>query len=241
MNHLTNSEILWRKIRLGENRLFAATHLFWNHRNLSVLLPRFLIQTQCLMRHGLLLMSVARECALALTDDAVARQLADYLDTHLAEETGHDAWLLEDICSLGIETRDALHTPPCVATQELIKAQYFGITQVHPVAIMGYLILMEGYAPLKSQLDEIQIRSGAPATAFRCLRRHAEDDPQHLAELNSALDEMSLNSDQTRAVGMSAFAAIEGLASMFEELVDTSARNGIPPSTVPEELINAGN
>lgn len=222
MNGLTNSEILWGKIRLAENRLFAATHIFWNHPDLSVLLPRFLIQTHCLMRHGLTLMAVARDRALSIPDDGVARDLAAYLSMHIHEETGHDQWLLDDICTLGLEPQQVLHAPPCAASAALIDMQYYWITQVHPVAIMGYLILMEGYAPLVSQLDEIRTRSGAPETAFRCLKRHAEDDPQHLAELNAALDRMRLTVDQTRSVGMSALTAIDCLASMFEELMVSS-------------------
>jgi hypothetical protein len=104
---------------------------------------------------------------------------------------------------------------------DLVGAQYFWMMHVHPVAIMGYLILMEGYAPLASQLDEIQARTGVPESAFRCLRRHAEDDPEHLAELNRALDGMNLSVEQARAVGMCAFAAIEGLSAMFEELLES--------------------
>jgi pyrroloquinoline quinone (PQQ) biosynthesis protein C len=233
MNGLTNSEILWGKIRLAENRLFAATHTFWNHPDLSVLLPRFLIQTHCLMRHGLALMAVARDRALSGPQDPVARDLVAYLSVHIEEEAGHDAWLLDDICSLGFEPQQVLHAPPCAATAALIDSQYHWIRQLHPVAIMGYLILMEGYAPLVSQLDEIKARSGAPETAFRCLRRHAEDDPQHLAELNAALDRMSLTVDQTRAVGMSALTAIDCVASMFEELQETSA------DKTPEDLLYA--
>lgn len=233
MNGLTNSEILWGKIRLAENRLFAATHTFWNHPDLSVLLPRFLIQTHCLMRHGLALMAVARDRALSMSNDGVARDLAAYLSVHIQEETGHDLWLLDDICTLGFQPQQVIHAPQCAATAALIDTQYYWITQVHPVAIMGYLILMEGYAPLVSQLEEIRTRSGAPETAFRCLRRHAEDDPHHLAELNAALDRMSLTDDQTRAVGMSALTAIDYVASMFEELLETST------GKAPEDLLYA--
>ena len=239
MNGLTNSEILWGKIRLAENRLFAATHFFWNCPDLSVLLPRFLIQTHCLMRHGLALMAFARDRALAMPDDEVARELAEYLRVHIEEESDHDAWLLDDICTLGFQAQHVLHTPPCAATAALISAQYFWINQVHPVAIMGYLILMEGYAPLVSQLDEIQARSGAPASAFRCLNRHAEDDPQHLADLNGTLDRMNLSIDQARAVGMCAFAAIDSLASMFEELQEIDTPKVAHPDVQPEDLLYA--
>lgn len=224
----TNSEILWHKIHLAEGRLFAATHVFWNHPDLALLFSQFLIQAHCLTRNGLTLMAVARDRArLAAPDDEVARNLADYLQVHLEEELGHDLWLLDDIRSLGFEEQAVLQAQPCAALIDLIGAQYFWMMHVHPVAIMGYLILMEGYAPLASQLEDIKERTGAPASAFRCLKRHADDDPEHLADLNRTLDSMNLNVEQARAVGMCAFAAIDGLAAMFEELLKGCAETPV--------------
>jgi hypothetical protein len=240
MNAPTNSDILWGKIRLAEGRLFAATFQFWNHPDLPRLLPRFLIQTHYLMRSGLSMMTSARSRALDLPDDAVASDLAAYLCVHLEEETGHDLWLLNDILTLGFTEPDVLEARPCAASTALIGAQYFWMTHVHPVAIMGYLILMEGYAPVSSQLEEIRLRSGAPASAFRCLQRHAEDDPAHLADLNRTLDGMNLTGQQARAVGMCAFAAIDGLAAMFEELIAKSAENPAAAIEPPGELLHAG-
>ncbi|MGC2160296.1 MAG: iron-containing redox enzyme family protein [Silvibacterium sp.] len=230
MDGPTNSAVLWGKIRLAEGRLFAATDAFWNHSDLARLLPRFLIQAHCLMRSGLTLMSVARGLALqAEPEDTVACDLAAYLRTHLEEELGHDAWLLDDIRTLGFEEREVVQAQPCAAVIDIVGAQYFWMTHVHPVAMMGYLILMEGYAPVASQLEDIRVRSGAPASAFRCLRRHAEDDPEHLAELNRTLDRMNLSAAQTQAVGMCAFAAIEGLSAMFEELLESDETTAAEP------------
>ena len=234
MEILTNSDVLWGKIRLADGRLFGATHLFWNDHDLPRLLPSFLIQAYCVMRSGLTLMTVARDRALALPEDVVARDLAAYLQVHIEEELGHDQWLFDDICSLGLEEKEVVRAQPCAAVVNLVGAQYFWMTHVHPVAVMGYLILMEGYAPLTSQLEEIQARSKAPATAFRCLKRHADDDPGHLADLNKALDSMPLSVEQVQAVGMCAFAAIEGLAAMFEELA--ASRTKIDPTEQQEEL-----
>lgn len=232
-----NSEVLWGKIHLAERRLFAATHVFWKHSELASLLPGFLIQAHILMRSGLKLMAAARDRALVLPDDAVARALAAYLDVHLAEELGHDAWLLDDIRTLGFEEREVVQARPCAAVVDLVGAQYFWMMHAHPVAIMGYLVLMEGYAPLAAQLEEIRVRTGAPASAFRCMMRHAEDDPEHLTELNRTLDDMDLSVEQSRAVGMCAFAAIEGLAAMFEELLERRAETA---DGAVEELSHAG-
>jgi hypothetical protein len=224
----TNSDILWGKIRLAEGRLFAATHMFWTHPELPRLFPSFLIQIFCIMRSGLGLMSAAYDRSHTMPGDPVAVGVANYLRIHIEEEKDHDLWLLDDICTLGYKERDVLEAPPCSAVVNLIGSQYFWMHHVHPVSVMGYLILMEGYAPLPSQLEDIRIKSGAPATAFRCLTRHADDDPAHLTELNKALDGMRLKSEHSRAVAMCAFAAIENTAAMFEELVagDTKIGSG---------------
>ncbi len=221
----TNSEVLWAKIHLAEGRLFAATHAFWKHPGLAALLPRFLVQAHCLMRSGLTLMTAAQEQALSLRADPVALPLAAYLERHLEEERGHDVWLLDDIRSLGFAEQQVLDAQPCAALVGLVGAQYFWMRHVHPVAVLGYLILMEGYAPLLEQLEEIQLRTGFPSSAFRCLRAHAEDDPAHLAELNATLDRMDLSPSQAQAVALCAFAAIEGVAALFEELLEEQAES----------------
>lgn len=227
MANPSNSDVLWAKIHLAEGRLFAATQVFWTHPGLRVLLPRFLVQAHCLMRSGLVLMEVARDRALGCpAEDRVARQLAAYLKVHLEEESGHEVWLLDDLGTLGLSPSDVLDAPPAQAMVELLGAQYFWMMHVHPVAVLGYLILMEGYPPLVEQLEDIRLRTGAPATAFRCLKAHAEDDPAHLAELNRTLDEMDLSPAQARAVAMCAFAAIECLAALFEELLQRYASPG---------------
>lgn len=221
MKDPANSDLLWGKIHLAEGRLFAASDAFWGHQEIGSLLPAFLVQAFLVMRCGFSLMSVAGERALRLPNDPVAVDLAAYVQVHLEEELGHDQWMLDDIQTLGLSEQEVLQAQPCAAVVELIGRQYFWIMHGHPVAIMGYLTLMEGYAPLADQLEEIRLRTGAPATAFRCLKSHAEDDPSHLADLNSTLDRMDLSVDQSRIVGMCAFSAIECVANLFEELVAT--------------------
>jgi hypothetical protein len=103
---------------------------------------------------------------------------------------------------------------------------------------MSYLILMEGYAPLAEQLDDIQVRSGAPATAFRCLKSHGEDDPSHLADLNATLDRMDLTPEESRLLGLCAFSVIDSLAALFEELLRNHRDGSFVRST--REPLHAG-
>lgn len=223
MSSATHSEVLWAKIHLAEARLLSASHLFWTHPDLANLLPQFLVQLHRVMRSGISLMRTAKDCALSLPDDAVAAQTAAYLAMHIEEEKGHDQWLLSDIESLDISSSEVLHATPLPAVVSLLGAQYFWMFHMHPVAIFGYLIVLEGYPPLAHQLEQIRRNTGLPATAFRCLISHAEDDPEHIDSLNRTLNSMPLTPDQSKYLALSAFHTIDAVASILEELLETHA------------------
>ncbi len=216
----THSQTLWSKIGLAEDRLTAASDRFWTHPDLAWMLPDFLVQLQCVMRSGLALMATARDRACGLAGDPVADATAVYLDAHIREEKDHDEWLLQDIESIGILPDEVLNATPGPAVVSLLGAQYFWLFYAHPVAIFGYLIVLEGYPPLAQQLDEIRIRTGFPESAFRCLKAHAEDDPGHIAMLNSTLDQMPLTGNQAKFIGLSALHTIDAVAAVFEQLIE---------------------
>jgi hypothetical protein len=215
----SNSDVLWAKIRLAEGRLNAASDEFWNHPELARLLPIFLVQLHRVMQAGLHLMQTARDRSLALPDDPVARIVAPYLEQHILEEKDHDDWLLDDIGTLGITPAQVASTPPLPAVVSLLGAQYFWALHIHPVTVFGYLIVLEGYPPLAEQLEAIRKRTRLPKTAFRCLIAHADNDPHHIADLNRTLDSMPLSDEQQMYVALSAFHTIDGVASVFEELL----------------------
>jgi hypothetical protein len=223
MPSATHSDALWSKIHLAEGRLVSASNSFWNHPDLAQFLPDFLVQLHRVMQSGISLMRTARDRALSLPGDPVAALAAAYLELHIEEEKDHDKWLLSDIESLGIPPDDVLRATPCAAVVSLLGAQYFWMLHVHPVTIFGYLIVLEGYPPLAEQLDQIRVRTGLPASAFRCLKSHAEDDPDHIAALNRTLDRMPLTPDQTKFLALSAFHTIDAVASVFEELLESHA------------------
>ena len=215
----SNSDVLWAKIRLAEGRLNAASDEFWNHPELARLLPIFLVQLHRVMQAGLHLMQTARDRSLALPDDPVARIVAPYLEQHILEEKDHDDWLLDDIGTLGITPAQVASTPPLPAVVSLLGAQYFWALHIHPVTVFGYLIVLEGYPPLAEQLEAIRKRTRLPKTAFRFLIAHADNDPHHIADLNRTLDSMPLSDEQQMYVALSAFHTIDGVASVFEELL----------------------
>ncbi len=219
MRTVTHSEVLWSRIQLAEGRLLSVSHRFWTHPQLADVLPDFLVQLHRVMRGGIILMRVARDRALMLDNDEVAAIAARYLDTHIAEEGDHEAWLLDDIGTLGIPPADVLRANPLSSVISLLGAQYFWALNIHPVTVFGYLIVLEGYPPLSEQLEAIRVRTGLPATAFRCLQAHADNDPHHIADLNHTLDQLPLSSEQQKFIALSALHTIDSVASVFEEFL----------------------
>jgi hypothetical protein len=222
---LSNSDLLWSKIRLAESRLNSATHQFWNHPDLNELLPGFLVQLHRVMQGGIGLMRAAHDRALSLSDDPVAAIVAPYLTQHIDEEKDHDAWLLDDIGTIGISPEEVAEATPLPSVVSLLGSQYFWALHVHPVAVFGYLIVLEGKPPVAAQLEAIRLRSGLPATAFRCLHAHAENDPHHIADLNHTLDSMPLTASQEQCIALSAFHTIDAVSSIFEELLEQHSVN----------------
>jgi len=220
MHTATHSEALWSKIRLAEGRLIGASDRFWTHPELAERLPIFLVQLHRVMQGGISLMQVARDRALPIPGDEVAAITADYLKTHIDEEKDHDAWLLDDIGTLGIAEAAVLQANPLNSVVSLLGAQYFWALNIHPVTVFGYLIVLEGYPPLSEQLEQIRLRTGLPATAFRCLHAHADNDPHHIVDLNRTLDTMPLTVTQKKYIALSAFHTIDGVAAIFEELLE---------------------
>jgi len=226
----SHSDLLWAKIRLAEERLNSASDQFWLHPDLAELMPVFLIQLHRVMQGGLNLMKTARDRALSLTNDPVAKIVASYLDQHILEEQDHDDWLLDDIRTLGISPSEVAETTPLSSVVSLLGAQYFWALHIQPVTVFGYLIVLEGYPPLTEQLEDIRKRTRLPATAFRCLIAHADNDPHHIADLNRTLDSMPLNTEQQKYIALSAFHTIDAVASVFEEILALHAAS--PRSTL---------
>lgn len=174
-----------------------------------------------LMLHGTVRASVPlMKTALKMVEgsclnDRVAYQLADYLIQHIKEETGHDTWLLEDLASLGVTAEYALRRAPAPSIAALVGSQYYWILHHDPVALLGYIAVMEGYPPTIQRIDDLMSRTGLTPEGFRSLRKHALLDPHHRDELNALLDRMPLTLEQQALIGTSAlhtaFSAAEAL------------------------------
>jgi hypothetical protein len=131
----------------------------------------------------------------------------------------HDDWLLEDLERLGVERVRVLNwmPPPTVAT--LVGAQYYWIGHFHPIAILGYIAVLEGTPPIEAEIQAIAERTGISLDAFSTLVRHARLDPHHRDDLNEVLDGLPLTPQHSALLGVSAFHTVHWLSRVVEDAV----------------------
>jgi hypothetical protein len=228
---VTASSRLRHVMQLVMAPVCAANARLWNHPRLDLLYPRYLACIHTMIRASVPLMVAARDvaredvarlgraCDGADAAGSVSGRLAAYLDQHIPEETGHDDWVLEDLARIGVPAQDALTHIPSPAVAAVVGAQYYYISHYRPVALLGYIGLLEGYPPTEELVRSAAARTGYPIEAFRTLRKHAHLDPHHRDDLDRCLDGMPLEPDDVTLITTNAMATAERLALIVDELV----------------------
>ena len=214
---------LRRKIELVSPVLRAAGHRLLSHPRADAVYCEYLVASHCVVRASVPLMEAAFTQAQSM-DDPLARRLTGYLRSHIAEELHHDEWLLEDLGSLGVERAGVLARPPPAAVAALVGAQYYWMLHYHPIALLGYMAVLEGHPPSPEQIDLLMERTGFPPRAFRTLIEHATLDPGHGEEIFVMLDELSCSEGLAAVLGLSAMHTVVGLAEVLEAVVDAVPR-----------------
>jgi hypothetical protein len=199
----------------------GASHAFWTHPRLRDLFADYLVRVHTIIRASVPLMEAARDRARELGEgDAVAASLAAYLAHHIREERHHDEWLLADLEVLGVPREQVLARMPSPTVAALVGSQYYWIRHYHPVAVLGYIAVLEGTPPVAEHVEAVIARTGLPRDAFRTILKHAELDPHHRDGLDRALDALPLTADQSATIAISAFSTIQLLGRSLTETVD---------------------
>lgn len=220
-----HSDAVRLKLYLAAGEHDKAARAFWRHPRLAELIPDYLFLIHSIIRASVPLMEAARDRgALLAKNDSVAVLLTQYFGQHVNEERHHDDWLLEDLGELGIPPQAVWSRMPSPIVASLVGSQYYWIYHHHPVALLGYIAVLEGNPPVESQIAEVIERTGLPERAFRTFIKHARLDPHHRDDLNSALDAMPLTGEQETLIAMSALETQHLLALCLREVVKEHSR-----------------
>ena len=223
-------------LRLLDAELLGAMEHMWRAEELLPRYRRYLCAMHAVVRASVPLMERALERAtlLDMRGDPLGGPLAAYLREHIQEEKDHDAWLLEDAEAAGSPPGDALGPMPSPAVAALAGSQYYWVEHHHPVALLGYIAVLEGYAPAPDLTSRIARATGLPDAALRTVREHAALDTGHLDELYALLDRLPLTRGQESDVTVSAMHSLDALTTLFVRLGRSAAAplpRGAGPST----------
>jgi hypothetical protein len=116
-----------------------------------------------------------RDAIYLLSDDGWEGDLKSFYERHLEDELNHAAWAKEDLGGYPVN----LH----FGAAQMAGMAYYLIRHVHPVALMGYMMALEGEPIDMAYVEAIEREHGKAAA--RMLRHHAEEDPKHFQELLS--------------------------------------------------------
>jgi pyrroloquinoline quinone (PQQ) biosynthesis protein C len=128
--------------------------------------------------------------------------MAPALDEYVAEEMGHDAWILGDIAACGADAEAVRTGVPAPATEVLVAYAYDTIARVNPVGFLGMVHVLEGtsVALALAVAERIQPVLRLPDAAFTYLRSHGTLDREHVAHFAALVEGLDDEGDRQALV-----------------------------------------
>jgi len=215
----SNSQMLNDRLTITCGVLTSQFSATWEPPDLSRTVPSVFTLLHQIVRASVPLMELASSVAAQRADvDPVCRHLQPYLATHAIEERDHDEWLWQDFETAGIPREEILGQIPAPNVAALVGAQYYWVQHHHPVALLGYMRVLEGNPPSISHVELLERKSKLPRALFRTYRLHGELDPDHIREMDSFIDSLPLADWQADLMWISATHTARALAASLADL-----------------------
>lgn len=121
---------------------------------------------------------------------------------YIAEEIGHEQWILDDIAAAGGDPEAVRAATPLPATELMVAYAYDLVTRGNPVGLFGMVFVLEGtsVALATRAAEAIRRHLGLPKTAFRYLTSHGSLDQDHIRVLEGLLDRFEAEGDRTEVL-----------------------------------------
>jgi heme oxygenase len=112
---------------------------------------------------------------------------------YIADETGHDDWILADIAACGADADAVRHGQARFDTEVMIRFAYHQIDRCNPIGFFGMVHVLEGtsMAIATAAAESIRATLQLPQKAFSYLTSHGSLDIEHtrfFAELMNRLE-----------------------------------------------------
>ncbi len=151
------------------------------------------------VKHTVGLMQLADQ---RLSRDRVSLKQA--LGRYIAEETGHEEWILEDIAHAGGDAQAVRNGAPRFATELMVAYAYDFVGRANPLGFFGMVFVLE------STSEQLATRGAHalmqtlrfPPDCFRYLLSHGSVDQDHMRFLENLLLQIDDRSDQSAVIHM---------------------------------------
>lgn len=124
------------------------------------------------------------------------------LDDYIAEEAGHESWILDDIGHCGGDPEAVRRGRPREATRRMVDYVYDYIAEKNPMGVFGMVLVLEGASvSLAAQgVAALSASLGLGPECFSYLSSHGSLDQTHMAYFHSLMDEVDDPEDQAAIV-----------------------------------------
>jgi hypothetical protein len=153
--------------------------------------------------------------------------LRDAAEEYIAEESGHEEWVLDDIRNAGGNAEAVRHGVPRAATEFMVSYAYDYVNRINPVGFFGMVFVLEGTSTqLATQGAQALMTSLRLSPAcFRYLTSHGALDISHMQFFQRLMDRIDDPVDQADIIHMARrmFVLFAGLFRSIPH--DLEARN----------------
>lgn len=148
--------------------------------------------------HTVPLMQAARARLLDRPDLVAA------LDDYIAEETGHEEWILNDIAAAGADKERIRASQPAPATRAMIAHAYDRIANDNSIAFFGMVYVLESVSVALAQrgAGAVAANLGLPPEAFTYLTSHGALDQSHMAYFAKLVNGLDRAGDKQAILAM---------------------------------------
>ncbi|MFN3235880.1 MAG: TenA family transcriptional regulator [Pseudomonadales bacterium] len=124
------------------------------------------------------------------------------LKEYIAEEAGHEVWILDDIEACGFNRETFRFAPAPFHTEILVAFLYDYVTRVNAMGIFGMVLVLEGTSSslAPSVASVVQETLQLPDSAMTYLTTHGELDQDHIKFFAETMDQITNAADQAAII-----------------------------------------
>jgi pyrroloquinoline quinone (PQQ) biosynthesis protein C len=126
------------------------------------------------------------------------------LDEYIAEESGHEQWILDDIAAAGGDAETVRNSAPDMGTEFMVSYAYDYVSRINPVGFFGMVLVLEGTSTQLATAAASAIRASLdlPESCFHYLTSHGSLDIQHMKFFENLMNQISDDADKNAVVHM---------------------------------------